>query len=273
MGKLDGKVAFITGVARGQGRSHAVRLAQEGASIVGVDLCRQIDSVIYPMATEADLAETVKLVEQAGGKLIAEQGDVRDYATVERVIARGVDELGRLDIALANAGIMPVLGDEAHELSAWHDAIDVMLTGVMYTFHLASKAIIDSGEGGSMVVTSSTAGMKGMTEGDFGSLGYGAAKWGVVGLMKGYANHLAPHMIRVNSVHPTGCNTPMVANEAFGAHAAANPHTAQMMANPMPVPMVEPVDVSNAIAWLCSDDARYVTGLTLPVDAGFVNRP
>ena len=270
-GKLEGKVAFITGAARGQGRSHAIRLAAEGANIIAVDLCAQIDSVAYPMATPDDLAETVKEVEALDRRIVARQADVRDEAGLRAAFEAGVAELGPVDIVLANAGIAPMaLGTEPHE--AWQDVIDVNLTGVFNTVEIAIPSMIERGQGGAIVLTSSTAGINGIGGPSRGGLGYTASKHGVVGLMRSYANSLAPHRIRVNSVHPTGVNTPMVVNDAMQQFLASDPSLSDAMANALPIDMVEPVDISNAILWLVSDDARYVTGVTLPVDAGFTNK-
>ena len=273
-GRLDGKVAFITGAARGQGRSHAVRLAQEGCEIIGLDLCRQIDSVVYPMATPEDLAETVRLVEEQDHRMVAEQADVRDLDQLTAVLEKGLGQFGRLDIVLANAGIAPMLGEPRMGTQAWLDAIDVMLTGVYYTLRATTPVMIEGGRGGSIVITSSTAGLKGFFVGEItaGLMGYTAAKHGVVGLMRAYANALAPHNIRVNTVHPTGVATPMIVNEPLGQYAAEHPEVAAVFQNPLPVELIDAIDVSNAIVWLCSDEARYVTGVTLPVDAGMCNR-
>jgi SDR family mycofactocin-dependent oxidoreductase len=269
-GKLEGKVAFITGAARGQGRSHAVRLAQEGADIIAVDICRQIDSVPYPMATPEDLAQTVKEVEALDRRIFAREADVRDAAALEAAFSAGVAELGPVDIVLANAGIAPMsLHPTARE---WQDVIDVNLTGVYNTVQAAIPSMIERGAGGAIVLTSSTAGLNGIGGNTPGGLGYTAAKHGVVGLMRSYANFLAPHNIRVNTVHPTGVRTPMVVNDIMQEFLQADPSMSNSMANALPVDMVEPVDISNAIVWLVSDDARYVTGVTLPVDAGFTNK-
>ena len=269
-GKLEGKVAFITGAARGQGRSHAIRLAQEGADIIAVDICRQIDTVAYPMATPEDLDETVKEVEALDRRIVARQADVRDEAGLKAAFDAGVGELGPVDIVLANAGIAPKSLQEVHD--AWQDVIDVNLTGVFNTVETAIPSMIARGRGGAIVLTSSTAGITGIGGPTRGGLGYTAAKHGVVGLMRSYANNLAQHSIRVNSVHPTGVRTPMVVNEVMAEFLAADPTLSDAMANALPVDMVEPVDVSNAIVWLVSDDARYITGVTLPVDAGFTNK-
>jgi SDR family mycofactocin-dependent oxidoreductase len=269
-GRLEGKVAFITGAARGQGRSHAIRLAQEGADIIAVDICKQIATVPYPMATPQDLEATVKAVEELDRRIFAREADVRDEAGLKTAFDEGVAELGPVDIVLANAGIAPMSMHEGHD--AWQDVIDVNLTGVFNTVEIAKPSMIERGRGGAIVLTSSTAGINGILGQTRGGLGYTAAKHGLVGLMRSYANVLAPHNIRVNSVHPTGVNTPMVVNDAMQEVLQADPSIGQAMANALPVDLVEPVDVSNAILWLVSDEARYITGVTLPVDAGFTNK-
>jgi SDR family mycofactocin-dependent oxidoreductase len=270
MGKLEGKVAFITGAARGQGRSHAVRLAQEGADIIAVDIAAQIESVPYPMSTPADLAETAKQVEALDRRIFTAVADVRDAKALKAALDAGVAELGPVDIVLANAGIAPMALHERP--GAWQDVVDVNLTGVYNTVEAAIPSMIERGQGGAIVLTSSTAGINGIGGPTGGGLGYTAAKHGVVGLMRSYANNLARYSIRVNTVHPTGVNTPMVVNDAMQEFLQNDPQMSNAMANALPVPMVEPVDISNAIAWLVSDDARYVTGVTLPVDAGFTNK-
>jgi SDR family mycofactocin-dependent oxidoreductase len=269
-GRVEGKVAFITGAARGQGRSHAIRLAQEGANIIAVDICRQIDSVPYPMSSPDDLTRTVKEVEALDRRIVARQADTRDAAGLRAAFEAGVAELGPVDIVLANAGIAPMALHESP--SGWQDVIDVNLTGVYNTVEVAVPSMVERGKGGAIVLTSSTAGLNGILQATPGGLGYTAAKHGIVGLMRTYANNLAKHSIRVNTVHPTGVRTPMVVNEAMQQFLQADPAAAQSMANALPVDMVEPVDISNAIVWLVSDDGRYVTGMTLPVDAGFTNK-
>jgi SDR family mycofactocin-dependent oxidoreductase len=276
MGQLEGKVVFITGAARGQGRSHAVRFAEEGADVIAVDICKQIDSVIYPMSGPDDLAETVRLVEGLGRRIVAREADVRDEAALQDAVDAGVAEFGRLDFILANAGIMPCIGEESQRRSAWFDAIDVMLTGVFLTVETALPAMLAAGNGGAIVLTSSSAGIKiGQMPLELksdGGWGYAAAKHGVVGLMHAYAAALGADNIRVNSVHPTGVATPMVVNQPFEEYFNAHPEFATQMANLLPVPMIEPVDISNAMVYLCSDAGRYVTGVTLPVDAGLTVR-
>jgi SDR family mycofactocin-dependent oxidoreductase len=271
MGKLDGKVAFITGAARGQGRSHAVRLAEEGADIIAVDICAQIATVGYPMATPDDLAETVRLVEGLDRRIVAAQSDVRDRGALQAALDDGLAELGRVDIVLANAGIAGV-GDAEDEEEAWADVIGVNLSGVWRSIRVAIPHMIEQGDGGAIVITSSTAGLKALRGGLTSEMdAYTASKHGVVGLMRGFAKMLAPYSIRVNTVHPTGVNTPMVVNDRMQARLAELSAGAYIdgLSNLMPVELVEPIDISNAIAWLVSDEARYVTGVTLSVDAGF----
>jgi SDR family mycofactocin-dependent oxidoreductase len=270
MGKLDGRVAFITGAARGQGRSHAIRLAQEGADIIAVDLCDQMEVCSYPLATPEDLAETVQQVESLDRRIVARRADVRDLAALTDAYAQGTAELGPADIVLANAGIAPQGSPEPDLALMFRSVIDVNLTGVWNTVMAAAPSMIANGDGGSIVLTSSTLGLKGSGgDGSAALSGYTAAKHGVVGLMRTFANWLAPHRIRVNTVHPTGVATPMILNEFMAAYMAASPELADSAVNLLPVDVMEPVDVSNAIAWLVSDEARYVTGVTLPVDAGF----
>jgi SDR family mycofactocin-dependent oxidoreductase len=275
-GRVEGKVAFITGAARGQGRSHAIRLAQEGADIIAVDLCDQVASVPYPMATPEDLTETVKEVEALDRRIVATQADVRDYGALKAALDDGVAQLGRLDIVSANAGIASYgLAAELDE-TTWQDMIDTNLTGVWHAAKAAIPHLIEQGTGGSIVLTSSTAGLKAIPN----LAHYVSAKHGVVGLMRTLALELAPHSIRVNSVHPTGVNTPMVQNEAsmqLFLPDVQNPTVeqyAEVMGslNALPIPWVEPRDISNAVLFLASDEARYITGVTLPVDAGSLAR-
>ena len=271
--QFDGKVAFITGAARGQGQSHAVRFAEEGADIIAVDLCAQIDSVAYPMATPADLEETVNLVEKTGRRIVAEQADVRDFEKLKAVVASGVSEFGRVDFILANAGILPIIGEKGQETSAFVDAVDVMLTGVYYTIEAALPALLEHGDGGAIVITSSIAGLTGMhaqfSMKNPGAVGYLAAKHGVVGLMRGYANALAQRNIRVNTVHPSGTATPMLANEQMGQLLVDVPEYQSVFENLLPDSFIEASDISEAMVYLCGRSGRYITGVTLPVDAGY----
>jgi SDR family mycofactocin-dependent oxidoreductase len=268
---LEGKVAFITGAARGQGRAHAVRLAADGANIIAVDVCEQIASVPYPLASAEDLAATVKLVEDTGARIVAKQGDVRERESLSAALQAGLEEFGRLDIVVANAGIAPMAsGDDG-----WRDVIDVNLTGVYNTIKAAIPPMVKGGNGGSIVLISSAAGLAGVGSPDAGSVGYAAAKHGVVGLMRVYANLLAGQNIRVNSIHPTGVETPMINNEftrEWLAKMAAATDTPGALGNALPVEVLQAEDIANAVAWLVSDQARYITGVTLPVDAGFLNK-
>ncbi len=271
--QFDGKVAFITGAARGQGRSHAVRFAEEGADIIAFDLCDQIDSVAYPMATREDLEETVHLVQKTGRRIMAEQGDVRDFERLKAAVANGVAELGRVDFVLANAGIMPGFGQQRYDTAAFVDAVDVLLAGVYYTVEAALPALLEHDDGGAIVIASSVAGLNSLCPRfslrSHGFAGYHAAKHGVVGLMRYYATSLAEKNIRVNSVHPSGVATPMILNEAVERNMAERPEGNTAMENLLPVPYVECSDISDAMVYLCGPSGRYITGITLPVDAGF----
>ncbi|GAY15500.1 mycofactocin-coupled SDR family oxidoreductase [Mycobacterium sp. shizuoka-1] len=275
MGSLDGKVAFITGVARGQGRSHAVRLAADGADIIGVDICADIASNGYPMASRAELDETVALVEAKGAKMIAAVADVRDFHAVKSALDRGVEQFGRLDIVCANAGIATMTFRELtidEELEQWTDVVNVNLVGAFHTAKAAIGHLIAGQRGGSIVFTSSTAGLRGFGGLLGGGLGYAASKHGVVGLMRTLSNALAPHSIRVNSVHPTAVRTMMAVNPAMVEFLQNYPDGGPHLQNPLPVDMLEPEDISAAIAYLVSDEAKFVTGVTFPVDAGFCNK-
>jgi SDR family mycofactocin-dependent oxidoreductase len=272
MGRVEGKVAFITGAARGQGRSHAVRLAEEGADIVAVDITSQIDTVPYPMATPDDLAETVKQVAALGRGIVASEVDVRDYDALKAALDDGVGRLGRLDIVAANAGIYSLGRAEELTEQTWRDVLDVNLTGVWHTAKAAIPHLRAAG-GGSIVITSSLAGLKGLQN----NAHYVASKHGVVGLMRTLANELAPDMVRVNSLHPTSVDDQMIHNQPM-YHLLFPDHEGDISRdevapvfqalNALPVPWVEPVDLSNAVLFLGSDEARYITGVTLPVDAG-----
>jgi SDR family mycofactocin-dependent oxidoreductase len=273
-GRLEGKVAFITGAARGQGRSHALKFASEGADIIAIDICENIDTVtpFYPLATEEELAETVRQVEALGRRIIATKTDVRDLAAVQDAVDKGVAALGRIDVVVANAGIATY--GKAWELTheQWQDMIDVNLTGVFHTAKAAIPALIDAGNGGSIIFTSSIGGLKGIQH----VAHYVSAKHGIVGLMRTLANELGPYQIRVNTVHPTNVDTIMIQNP--GTYAMFSPDDPEptrekampgfMSLNTLPVPWVEAEDISNAILFLASDEARFITGVALPVDAG-----
>ena len=271
-GRVEGKVAFVTGAARGQGRSHAVRLAQEGADIIAVDLCAQVDSVPYHMATPEDLADTVKQVEALDRRIVATQADVRDYGALKAALDDGVAQLGRLDIVAANAGIFSFGRAEELPEQTWQDMIDTNLTGVWHAAKAAIPHLIAGGRGGSIVLTSSAAGLKAYAN----VAHYVSAKHGVVGLMRTLALELAPHMIRVNSLHPTQVDTDMIMNEPtfkLFSPDAENPtiedfKPVSQALNALPIPWVEPIDISNAMAFLCSDEAGYITGAVIEVAGG-----
>ncbi|GAA3204594.1 mycofactocin-coupled SDR family oxidoreductase [Actinocorallia longicatena] len=272
-GRVEGKVAFITGAARGQGRSHALRLAQEGADIIAIDLCEQVEGVPFAMSTPEDLQETADLVTKLGRKIITAKADVRDFDAVKAVVDEGVEQFGRLDIIAANAGI----GSEGNSLDklgekAWRDMIDINMTGVWLSAKAGIPHIIAGGRGGSIVLTSSVGGLKA-----YPNVGhYVTAKHGVVGIMRTLAVELGQHNIRVNSVHPTQVNTPMVMNEQtfkMFRPDLENPTKddfamASQFIHVLQTPWVEPEDISNAVLFLSSDEGRYITGVALPIDAG-----
>jgi (+)-trans-carveol dehydrogenase len=270
--RVANKVALVTGAARGQGRSHAVRLAEEGADIIGTDICGQIDSVPFPMATPDDLEETRKLVEQLGRRMICAQVDVRDAAALRDAVADGITALGQLDVVVANAGIWSHERAERMPEPMWQDMIDVNLTGVFNTCQAALPHLLQAGRGGSIVLISSTAGLRGVPN----SVHYAAAKHGVVGIMRSLATELAPHSIRVNTVHPTTVDTDMVRNEAIlklfrpslDSPTIEDAIPAFKTLNLLPIPWVESIDISNAVLFLASDESRYITSVSLPVDAG-----
>jgi SDR family mycofactocin-dependent oxidoreductase len=263
-GRVAGKVAFITGAGRGQGRSHAIRLAEEGADIIAVDICRDYDTVPYAMATEGDLAQTVKAVEALDRRIVATQADVRDAAALRGAVDDGVAQLGRLDIVSANAGICTVQSWDEVTPAVWQDTLDTNLTGVWNTMVVSVPHLIAAG-GGSIICTSSTAGIKGLPY----LAPYVAAKHGVVGIARTMANELAIHKIRVNTVHPTGVDTPMGTGlGGLESLIGRDPNLGPIYMNTLPVEVVDPRDISNAVLFLASDEARYVTGLEFTVDAG-----
>lgn len=273
-GRLEGKVAFITGAARGQGRSHAVRLAEEGADIIAVDLCGQMDSVAYPQGSAEDLAETVRMVEALDRRIVARKADVRERDQLRAALDEGIAELGHLDVVVCNAGILPV---KHREPSAFVDALDVDLVGVLNTVAVTLPHL---GAGASIVITGSTAGLMPNTLDNPGlgpgGIGYGLAKQILVRYTEALAVQVAAKSIRVNCIHPTNCNTNLLHNEEL--YTVFRPDLekptlddvmpAFMMFQAMPTPWVEPVDISNAVLWLASEEARFVTGINLRIDAG-----
>jgi SDR family mycofactocin-dependent oxidoreductase len=272
MGRLDDKVVFVTGAARGQGRAICARMAAEGANVVALDALTDINTVQYHMATPDDMAETVSAVEKAGQHIVARQADVRDFDALKGVVAAGLEAFGHIDIVCANAGIASF--GTTWELSeqSWQDMLDINLTGVWHTVKATVPAMISGGRGGSIIITSSTAGLKGMAN----IAHYTAAKHGLVGLMRTLANEVAQHNIRVNTVHPTNVATDMILNDStfrLFRPDIPNPSQEDMIdamseLNALPVPWVEAEDVANAAVFLASDEARYITGAALPVDAG-----
>lgn len=273
MGKLDGKVAFVTGAARGQGRSHAIRLAEEGADIVAVDICRAIETVPYEGATADELAETAALVEQLDRRIITAEVDIRSSEQLDAAVAKAKEALGHIDILVANAGIWSLsqqswlLDDES-----WQTMIDINLTGQWRTTKAVVPTMIEQGTGGAITITSSSIGLKATQ----GNVHYTSAKHGVIGLVRTLAHELGEYGIRVNAVCPTSVDTTMLTNDAIydlfrpdlDHPTYADAEEALKGLNIMPVALLAPRDVSNAIAWLVSDEARYVTGIALPVDAG-----
>jgi SDR family mycofactocin-dependent oxidoreductase len=269
--RFDGKVALVTGGARGQGRSHAVNLAKRGADVVVLDILEQIPSVEYDMSRQEDMDETVKLIEAEDRRVIPVKGDVRKWEDVQNAVKAAITEFGRLDLVSANAGIMPTTGEPSQQLDAWHAAIDTMLTGVYHTLRAATEPMIESGRGGSIVITGSTSTFQGVAFNQKllnpGQVGYGAAKHGVVAIMRNFAKALGQYNVRVNLVAPQGVRTPMLVNPYFGP-SVRDGAPPGWMANVMNTDLVEPQDISEAVLWLLSDQARYVTGTSIAVDSG-----
>jgi SDR family mycofactocin-dependent oxidoreductase len=277
MSGLEGKVAFITGAARGQGRNHAVRLAEQGVDIIALDINESIPTVAYDGPTDEDLAETVRQVEALDRRIHAEKGDVRDLEAVRACVDRGVAELGRLDIVIANAGIASIAPAREMSDQMWHEMIDINLNGVWHTVNTSLPHMKADGTGGSIVLIGSVASYKGMAN----LVHYVAAKHAVVGMTKSLATELGPEYIRVNAVCPTNVDTPMVQNEFImklfmpelehpTREDAEKPDSAYRAANAIPVPWIDVDDVTNAILFLVSDEARFITGTAIPIDAGFL---
>ena len=264
------QVAVITGAARGQGRSHAVALAAEGTDIIAIDRCADIDSIPYPLATRDDLDETVQLVRDAGARIHPVVADVRDLAALKEGINAGIAAFGEVDAVVANAGVVGIGLPDTDDEQVYSDIVDTNLRGAWNTLVATTGSMIRRGTGGSIVLTSSMQGLTGRGgDGSAATFAYAASKHGVVGLMRSAANAYAQHNIRVNSVHPTGVSTPMIFNEHMATVFAQNPDSSAMTGNLLPVPFVEAMDVTHAVRWLLSDHARYITGVALPVDAGF----
>ncbi|MGV0835919.1 mycofactocin-coupled SDR family oxidoreductase [Mycolicibacterium thermoresistibile] len=273
MGAFTGKVAFITGAARGQGRSHALRLAREGAAIIALDVAEDIDECFFPLATQQDLDETVRLVEEAGGKILARKGDVRDFGDVQSIVDDGIAQFGPIGIVVANAGIgTPYVKTWEIPEADWQAALDVNLTGVFHTVKATAPSMIEAGQGGSFTLISSSAGLKGYQH----LAPYVSSKHGVIGLMRTLANELAEYSIRVNALCPGSVRTPMIMNEPTfkvfrpeldsPTEADAMEVFRQMPA--LPIDVLEPEDVTEVIAFLASDAAKHITGLAIPIDAG-----
>lgn len=273
MSRLEGRVALVTGAARGQGRAIALKLAREGADIIALDICRQIESIPYPLGTEEELAETAAGVEALDRRVVAAPGDVRSLASVQQVVDRGVAEIGPIDIVSANAGVYGAVPTHQMSPETWQDMLDVNLTGVWNTVRAVLPGMLERGQGGSIVLTSSTAGIRGFPAMSH----YTAAKHGVVGLMKTLAAEVGRANIRVNTVHPTSVNTPMIHNETMyrmlrpdlDAPEADDVALAFTPQHELPFPWVEAEDVANMVLFLASDEARYVTGSQMRVDLGF----
>jgi SDR family mycofactocin-dependent oxidoreductase len=270
MALLDGRVVFITGAARGQGRSHAVLCAEEGANIVGVDICEDLDVVPYRLGTADELQETARLVEKTGQEMLFRTADVRDKGALQEAFDAGVQQFGHIDTVIANAGVILTNPDERDASEALRTGIDIMLIGVWNTFQVAIPHLKERGSGGNLIATSSMAALLDLTDGRGGTDAYLMAKLAITGLVRAYANLLAPERIRVNAVAPTNCATPMIMeNPALFKVIEENPHLVNAMQTALPdYPMIEPRDVSNAILFLISDMGRSFTGSVLKVDAG-----
>jgi SDR family mycofactocin-dependent oxidoreductase len=271
MGELDNTVAVITGAARGQGRSHAVALAEQGADIIAVDICADIDTIPYPLATKSDLDKTAELVRAAGREVVPVVADVRDLAGLEAGIQDGIDDLGEIDIVIANAGVVAIGDTQTRAEPLFTTIVDTNLKGVWHTLLATVPSIIRKGKGGSVVLVSSSQGLIGRGgDGSAAMFAYAASKHGVVGLMRSAANAYAQHKIRVNAVNPSGVATPMILNDFVVNRMLENPNPAISQTLLPDVPLVESRDVTEAVLWLVSPRARYVTGVAIPVDAGHV---
>jgi SDR family mycofactocin-dependent oxidoreductase len=263
-----GRVAFITGAARGQGRAEATRLAAEGADIIAIDNCTSAATTQYEGATPADLKVTARLVQEQGRRVVAAQVDVRDFDGLKAALEAGVHELGRLDVVVANAGICSTAMSWEITLEQWRETIDTNLTGVFHTMKAAVPILITQGTGGSIVITSSVAGLRGLP-----FLGhYAASKHGVVGLAKTMANELGQYNIRVNTIHPHGVESGMTVPDMVPFIEKFATTLAPIFMGTLPYQISQPEDIANAVAWLASDEARHVTGIQLPLDLGTLAR-
>lgn len=281
---LEGKVALITGAARGQGRSHAVRLATEGATVIGVDICAQPEHVAIPGATRDGMQETEALVSKAGRRFVAHVGDVSDFTFLRSVVDQAISEFGRLDIVCANAGVWAISADEApmpdaERAGIWRTTISTNLMGAWNTLDAVAPAMISTGNGGSITLVGSVASLSGQSPMDMlgsrahaAQMGYVSAKHALVGLMRSYALALAEHCVRVNGLVPTGVRTMMSQNEVVEAIGERFPGAFDVFANKMPLDVLEPEDVSDALVYLASDAGRFITGVMLPIDGGFLLR-
>ncbi len=266
--RFEGKVAFITGAARGQGRAEAIRLASEGADIIAMDICSDFESTAYDGSTSADLAETVEAVKALDRRIVATETDVRDFEAVSTALNDGVAQLGRLDVVVANAGICAAGMSWKITPEQWRETLDVNLTGTFFTAKAAVPILLEQGTGGSIVMTSSVAGLRGLPF----LAHYSASKHGIVGLARTMANELGQYGIRVNTIHPHGVATGMLPHdmmELIGEHGAA---LGPIFMGSLPDPISQPEDIAAAVAWLASDEARHVTGIALPLDLGTLAR-
>jgi SDR family mycofactocin-dependent oxidoreductase len=276
MGRVSGKVAFVTGAARGQGRSHAIRLAEEGADIIAIDLCEDIPSIGYAMATPEDLEETAQYVEKTGQRIVTAKADVRDAAQLRAALDEGIAEFGKLDIVVAQAGVAGMKGEP--QIDAWCDVINTNLVGTINAIQVSLPHLKD---GASIIATGSTAALMDVAKvdnpgSDLGGVAYLTSKRALSGYVHDLATHLAPRGIRANVVHPTNCNTDMLQSEPMyrsfrpdlekPTRADAEPVFGVQQA--MKIPYIEPVDISNMVLFLASDEARYVTGMQMRVDGG-----
>lgn len=273
MGRMDNKVALITGAARGQGRSHCLTLAREGAKIIGIDMCHSLDEVAYPLGTEEDLAETERLIKELGGEAVLLRGDTRNPADLKAAVDAGLAQFGQIDTVVASAGVWT--WGEAHvlPLEDWEFTLNINLTGAFNTVQAALPAMLERDQGGSIMFTASQLATRGCPQ----AVAYSASKAGLVGMMRALASELAPRNIRVNTIHPSTVNTEMVLNQAtydlFAPHkngkaGVEDLHEAMRAFHMLPLPLIEAQDISNAVLFLASDESRAMTSVVLPVDAG-----